>query len=273
MSYALSFDESPAEAVERVRREQLEAAAAGLREDPTDAEAIHDARKRIKKTRALLRLARPVMKRKAFQTRNHALRDAGRELSAARDAEVLAETVGDLAERYPGRARYGPVHVILSDREAEPGHASLNHLVGARWKLDGLDTDMLAEAFTRVYADGRKAFASKPTTENLHEWRKRVKDLWYQQRLLEETWPGVMKAQAKEAKKLSKLLGEDHDLAVLSATLRSDPELTRFADEFEPVIAKRRKKLLKRSRRLGRRVYAEKPKAFAKRFSRYLEVA
>ena len=59
MSYALSFDESPAEAVERVRREQLEAAAAGLREDPTDAEAIHDARKRIKKTRALLRLAGP----------------------------------------------------------------------------------------------------------------------------------------------------------------------------------------------------------------------
>ena len=52
------------------------------------------------------------MKRKAFQARNHALRDAGRELSAARDAEVLAETVGDLAERYPGRARYRPVHVI-----------------------------------------------------------------------------------------------------------------------------------------------------------------
>src|SRR6478609_3444285 len=76
MSYALSFDESPAEAVERVRREQLEAAAAGLRADAADAEAIHDARKRIKKTRALLRLARPVMKRKAFQTRTHALRDA-----------------------------------------------------------------------------------------------------------------------------------------------------------------------------------------------------
>src|SRR6478609_6320449 len=106
MSYALSFDESPAEAVERVRREQLQAAAEGLQEDPTDPEAIHDARKRIKKTRALLRLARPVMKRKAFRARNHALRDAGRALSAARDAEVLAQTVNDLADRYPGRAQY-----------------------------------------------------------------------------------------------------------------------------------------------------------------------
>jgi len=82
----------------------------------------------------------------------------------------------------------------------------------------------------------------------------------------------VMKAQAKEAKKLSKLLGEDHDLAVLSETLRTDPELTRFAEAFEPVIAKRRRKLLKRSRKLGRRVYAEKPKAFARRFGRYLDV-
>ena len=82
-----------------------------------------------------------------------------------------------------------------------------------------LDPDALAESLERTYARGRDAFARadrKPTTTNLHEWRKRVKDLWYQQRLLEDTWPGVMKAQAKEAKTLSKLLGEDHDLAVLS---------------------------------------------------------
>ena len=43
-----------------------------------------------------------------------------------------------------------------------------------------------------------------------------MKDLWYQQQLLEESWPGVMKAQAKQAKKLSKLLGDDHDLTVLA---------------------------------------------------------
>ena len=70
MSYVLSFDEPGADAVEAVRREQLEKAAAGLRADPTDAEAIHDARKRLKKTRSLLRLSRPAMKRKAFRKRN-----------------------------------------------------------------------------------------------------------------------------------------------------------------------------------------------------------
>ena len=53
-----------------------------------------------------------------------------------------------------------------------------------------------------------------------------------------------MKAQAKQAKKLSKLLGEDHDLAVLDDLLRTDPALTTFPDvRFARVIAKRRKKL------------------------------
>ena len=72
-----------------------------------------------------------------------------------------------------------------------------------------------------------------------------------------------MKAQAKEAKKLSKLLGEDHDLAVLADVLRTIPTLD--GDELLPLIAKRRAELLKRSRKLGRRIYAERPKAFARR--------
>ena len=47
----------------------------------------------------------------------------------------------------------------------------------------------------RSYARGREAFKtsakSKPTTtEHLHEWRKRVKDLFYQEQLLVESWPG-----------------------------------------------------------------------------------
>src|SRR3954465_9315173 len=107
MSYALSFSEPVPEAVDQVRRDQLEAAAADLRERD-----VHEARKRLKKTRALLRLTRPAMKPKAFRARNRALRDAGRELSGARDAEVMVETVEDLAERFPGRAEYAPMRDV-----------------------------------------------------------------------------------------------------------------------------------------------------------------
>ena len=72
----------PPGSVEAVRREQLEGAAKGLREPREEPpESIHDARKRLKRTRSLLRLVRPAMTRKAFRSPQRALRDAGRALS------------------------------------------------------------------------------------------------------------------------------------------------------------------------------------------------
>src|SRR3954454_16302944 len=103
MSYGLTFNETPAATVERVRREQLAAAAESLRDGEDPIEAIHDARKRIKKTRALLRLARPGLKKAEYRRRNRALRDTGRGMSANRDADVLVETVERLAERVVGQ--------------------------------------------------------------------------------------------------------------------------------------------------------------------------
>src|SRR4051812_19940368 len=272
MSYALSFTEPVAESVERVRREELEAAAQELRGEPSG-EAVHDARKRLKKTRALLRLARPP----GFKARNPGLRGARRAPPGARDADVMAETVQDLAERFPGRAPYEPVHELLAARAraTEPG-GSAAEIPREPWPLEGLRARALVKSLKRTYVRGRDAFAladREPTAEHLHEWRKRVKDLWYQERLLEAVWPSVMKAQAKEAKKLSKLLGEDHDLAVLAALLRSDPELAALSGDLQDVIAERRAALLERSRALGRRVYADRPKHFARRAGRYVELA
>jgi CHAD domain-containing protein len=281
MSYGLSFDEKPAESVQRIRREQLEAAAEGLErghdEDPV--EAVHDARKRIKKTRALLRLARPGLKRTVYHRRNRALRDTGRGLSGARDADVLAETVDLLAERFVGRlperffttARAPLAARAEAEREAtDPGEhaAALRALAQNEWPLRELSSEALAESLKRTYARGREAFERadrKPTATNLHEWRKRVKDLWYQERLLQESWPSVMQAQAKEAKKLSKLLGEDHDLAVLADNVDDSRMLE--------LIEQRRAELLDHSRALGRRIYAERPKAFARRARRYVDLA
>jgi CHAD domain-containing protein len=269
MSYALSFSEPVAQAVDAVRREQLAAAAEEVR-----ARDVHEARKRLKKTRALLRLARPAIKPKAFRAHNRALRDAGRAMSGARDAEVMVETVDDLAERFPRQAKFAAVRRRLATRvdEAPPGA----ELPSAPWPLDGLTPEHLPQALKRTYARGRDAFKladRDPTAEHLHAWRKRVKDLWYQERLLEETWPGVLKAQAKEAKKLSKILGEDHDLAVLSALLREDAKLAALSGDLQELIAERRAVLLARARGLGRRVYAERPKHFARRLGRYVALA
>jgi CHAD domain-containing protein len=276
MSYGLTFDDTPAESVQRVRREQLEAAAAALADGDDPVEAIHDARKRIKKTRALLRLARPGLKTKAYRRRNRELRDTGRRMSGTRDADVLVETVDDLADRFVGQlpqsfftAIRDPLAAATGGGEDAGEHAAALHgLAQDEWPLKGLDADALADSLKRTYGRGRDAFARaerKPTTANLHEWRKRVKDLWYQERLLADTWPGVMKAQAKEAKKLSKLLGEDHDLSVLADHTDDD--------QLQTLIAQRRAELLAASLELGHRVYAERPKAFARRARRYVDLA
>src|SRR3954454_12297771 len=88
MSYALTFRGEIADSVRRTAREQLEAAAAQLEQGDEDpAAAVHGARKRLKKTRALVRLARPALPRASYREENRALRDRGRALSAARDAD------------------------------------------------------------------------------------------------------------------------------------------------------------------------------------------
>src|SRR3954454_5853464 len=169
MSYGLTFDDTPAESVQRVRREQLEAAAAALADGDDPVEAIHDARKRIKKTRALLRLARPGLTARTYKRRNRGLRDAGRAMSGSRDADVLVETVEDLGERFAGRhpktffagvRQPLAVHAQALRRDADAGAhvTALRDLAEDEWPLRDVDPDALAEALKCTYARGREAF-------------------------------------------------------------------------------------------------------------------
>jgi CHAD domain-containing protein len=257
MAYKLALRRVP-DSIRKTAREQLEGAAEGLERPEDPVEAVHDARKRIKKSRALLRLARPAMRTRSFRSHNRELRDQGRALSGARDADVLVETLDDLARHNPRRIHKPHVAAVrkrLGERAqgAPPEHDMVSVAGNAdQWPVDRADAGTLVRAQAE----------DEPTTENLHEWRKRVKDLWYQQKLLQRVWPDVMKALAGEAKALSKLLGSDHDLAVLAGELAP-------GDPLLPLIADRRAQLQSEAFALGSRVYAESPKAFRKRVRRY----
>jgi len=104
-----------------------------------------------------------------------------------------------------------------------------------------------------------------------------VKDLWYQLRLLRDAWPKVMKATADEAKALSRVLGDDHDLAVLAQLVADDRDLTgepsADRDRLLELIDRRRGELLEQARQQGRRLYAESPKAFRRRLQTYVREA
>lgn len=300
MAYRLSLDtDDPAGDLRRCAREQLLDAASGLRDGDTDrVTATHEARKDLKKGRSLLRLARRCLPADAYSVSNARLRDIGRGLAGARDADVLVETAERLGERHPGRLPATAfaalrAHLATGAQRAragtdgqggqggEPALATLDAVAeeAAAWPFDGCDVEALAAGAGRAYRRGRRAMGRaerRPTTENLHEWRKRVKDLWYHSRLLEEAWPKVLKAQAKEAHRLSDVLGDDHDLAALAAELDAGGSAAAVAlDEatLRALIADDRSELQARAWRIGRRIYAERPKAYERRLAQYVRAA
>jgi CHAD domain-containing protein len=289
MAYRLDPRESLPRGIRRIYAEQLEGAVGGLRGaegDERDA-AVHDARKRIKKSRAVLRLVRDEVGKKTYKQENRALRDVGRKLSDARDAAVLVETVERLGEHVPlARRSLGPLHQVLEARRQE----AVGAVVGAegamadaadelerilaradRWSLEGDDFSVLEKGVKRSYGRGRDGFAaarSKSTDERMHEARKHVKDLWYHTRILKPVWPGPMDQLVDATDRLADILGEDHDLAVLAETVRTladDGEDGGAGETALVLIDNRRAELRAEIWPLGRRVYADRPKAFTRR--------
>lgn len=293
MAYRLSFASEVAESFRACMHEELAEATTRLRDefDADPIEAIHEARKSLKKARALLRLVRPGLGKRVYRRENGTLRDAARLISGARDADVLVETAERLAERYAGRLPAGEFDGLLEHLRAAAtasraataagegrgeAVAALDGVAGRIdvWPLDGCDWTTVAAGMELAYARGRVAFAeadADPTVERLHDWRKRVKDYWYHQRLTTPAWPGVLGAQAEEAHQLSELLGDDHDLAVLADLLGGDRSLAPDPTGLLELVGERRGELLAGARHLGALLYAERSGAFGRRTACYVE--
>ena len=287
MSYRLKATEPMGDALRRVIRERLDHAIRGLTDGRHPDTAVHDARKDIKKLRSLLRLMRPDLGATVVGRENAALRDASALLAASRDAAALAETVQALAERYVGRVPHAAFTALAEGVGAggeepagdpaalEAGAAALADIRErvAGWPLERCDWRTARRGLHRTYRRGRDALATvddDPTTQHLHDWRKRAKDLWYQQRLIADAWPPILKAQANQARLLTQIIGDDHDLSELRAVLLDGDVVVAEQDEIVGFIDERRAELLVRARSLGRRVYAESPQAHRRRTARYV---
>jgi CHAD domain-containing protein len=286
MPYRFKAKESVADNVRRIVREEIDAALARLahaspaRRD----EAVHEARKSIKKIRGVLRLVAPQLG-KTFRRENTRFRDIGRQLSVLRDAAALIETV-DRIERRGGHALtetvIAPVRTGLEQekrdieqhftRSKTIGHAASALRSAAkrlrRWPLQQDGFKAIAPGLKRTYRAGRRALklARREGEPVLyHDLRKRVKDHWYQIRLLESVWTGVMQAHEASLKELQEWLGEDHNLTVLREKLQQDQE--RFGGQdhvraFLAVAGELQTELREKSVSLAERVYAEKPRIF-----------
>jgi CHAD domain-containing protein len=290
MSYKFGADEPVREAIARCAREQLDRAVSelseGINDDPV--RAVHSARKAIKKERSLLRLARGTIPAKQRRRENAALRDAGRELSGIRDADVMVATLDSLSGRFVGQLPAKTFDAIREQVKTGRNGASSRSALDSRavqelgalrlrvddWKLSRAGLKAIDSGLARSYSRGRKAFAwaqSHRTPEDLHAWRKRVKDLWYHDRLLAALGGPTVRGHAKDAHRLADLLGDDHDLVVLRQELTRDVmPVPVDVDAVVKLIDYRRSELQTEAFALGRRVYAESPKAFRRRMRRSL---
>src|SRR5512138_742089 len=105
MAYRLKLKEPLLKGVRRIAGEQLGNAAARLKSDSDIETCIHEARKSLKRTRALLRLVRPGLGDARFREANARLRDIARGLSAARDRDVVRALLTGLLEAKPSQAK------------------------------------------------------------------------------------------------------------------------------------------------------------------------
>ena len=276
-SYRFLEGEAVPEAVRRVARGRIDHAIDELRGKSKSSaeEAVHEARKDMKKLRALLRLVRDELGDEVYRRENGLFRDAARRLSGVRDADVMLGTLEKLDGSFPALREALEEHRRGARRAGQPDEV-IRDLEEARarvqgWPLDRDGFDAFEGGLRRIYRRGRRAWRAveeEPTSEILHEWRKREKDLWYHLTLFREVWPTPLKTVADEAHVLSDRLGDDHDLAVLQQWAH---EHVGPLDGFDQVVTRRREPLQRDALQLGRRLYAERPRAFVARMRRYWE--
>lgn len=288
MSYRIALDETPEEGIKRVICEQYDKALDALVDagDAPDAvdEAVHDARKKLKKVRAALRLARFAFGEDTYQRENVAARDLGRALSDARDAKARIETLDLLCEAYEAplddvpfpsvREALGARLEAVRDESLGGGRtlgAVAEGVRAARRRIsaapfEGDDFEALAPGLAKTYRRGRKARRKAygdPSVGRFHAWRKRAKYHRYHVRLLAALWPPLMKPWLDEVHRLTDLLGDAHDMAVLVDGLDGlDPDERKT---LRGLAETHRRDLEAKARGLGAKLFADAPDALVDR--------
>jgi CHAD domain-containing protein len=269
-----------------VAEAQLTAAIETLEHQPDGQHAaIHAARKRFKRLRALYRLVEPDAK--AFRRQENArIRDMARTLSAVRDATALVETVDHLAKRavsaeefaalsFASRALIARRDHIAND-ETDLPHKIDHAIATCREAIAALETLSLSDTRSRTAKrlakvwrkEGEKAGIAlvhaqeSHSAEAFHDLRKCGQTAWMHLTLMRGIWPSAMRARRAEVKQMVDLLGHEHDLSVLTQTVNESPDLFGDSDTLALLIGaiiNRQQSIRAQALALAARVFADNP--------------
>jgi len=249
MAFRIRTGESLSRGLRRVAKKELRSARnALLKSCPPHEEAIHEARKSLKKVRAVMDLIAADDGRGLAGCRKR-IRKVNRTLSDLRDADAMLVILTKLRKAYP-RALDEHTFARMRRRLLSRKHASVKaadadgiwkrvdrdlrklRQKAARWRPAHRRFGALAPGIRSTYRRGRKALArarKRQRAADFHQWRKQIKALWYQLRLLERCSPGVG-ADVRVLHQAETWLGDDHNVVVLCAELGKDPSLRSGAD-------------------------------------------
>jgi hypothetical protein len=290
VGYRLKSGRSIESEMRRIAGRQLQAALTEMRRvgGSKSDRTVHEARRRVKKVRALIRLVQPDLG-EGYRTTNRRLRIVVRLLGPIADGESVIDTLSDLARRYDGRMSSESVASIrgglvrrerrvdrkaaidrVLPRAAELVRTELERL--PRWTLRADGFRAIAGGLEKTVRGGRRAMANAeamPGSDTFLRWRHRVKDHWFQMRLIEGRTGGAFQAIAQRLETLDGILGAHHNCALLEDILQSDALASR-ADTAACLRVLRRHQLKLRAQALtlGAEIYREKPRRFVKNVRR-----
>jgi CHAD domain-containing protein len=251
---------------------------------------VHEVRTATKKVRALARLVGPAVGSPARRS-DRRLGRVARAVSGLRDAQVILASFDQLASDHAGglsqslrsaraalakRLREQTRSFDESHREKEVAEQLRREARRIkRWKASQDGWGLVGAGLRAGYRKARKAMRralADPNGVTFHAWRRAVKSHRFQLRALKPLWPALLGARIAQLETLGEWLGNEHDLTILEETLVA--ERACFVEDRDcarilGALEKRRDELRAETRPLGKRLFAERPSAFAARLHEY----
>jgi CHAD domain-containing protein len=290
MAYSLTPGRSIRNEVRRLADKQLTLAIRSMHAigDPKSDQGIHEARRHVKKIRALVRLVQSRLGR-ASRSTNKRLRRVNRLLAPVADGEAVVDTLGRFDARYdhelPRRIIAAIRKGLVQRRIHIDQQARLDRILPAsiklleaerqrveRWrpKIGGFRA--IKRGLRTSVREARRAMAlslDQPTTEHYHYWRRRVKDHWFHVRLVEARCGNGLRGDERALEALDGCLGELHNCMLLEATLTTGTLLPRQETvRTLQLLRGYHIELRREAQQLGARIYRETPGQFVKRVKR-----
>lgn len=251
------------------------------------ANAVHAARKSIKKLGALLYILRNAASIKSVTGLERDIQCLARQLAGVRDSVVMLQTLNTLLDEYSPyikvalgknlraglKQRYESALLAAYDTSRVAVFLEKLAIVETRFyqllsALEDANHTLLGKALDDSYRGSRKRWKRarhRRNPKNFHKWRKKVKLHWYLVRLIMDWDTERFGGLAVQLDDLGELLGLDHDLSVLQKFMLKHQDMCGSSKQAALIsaMASIKQQVLQEDALVrSRSVYAKQPREF-----------